>query len=336
MYAIVRDVPNSFDQYCCFIEDTAVVVQDLAIINRLGDESRRKEIIGIEEGLRKVPLIKEIHYMHEIDPEATLDGGDVLYTGTHLFVGLSRRTNQRGADVLNKHTSLHFKCVVSMLDEKTLLVTDHEAVSEVVKEIESYTNDWYSIVKVPEQVPSNILSLSRGKVAVYQEGLKKTEDVKKPRSRHNKSHSTTSITKGSVILSSLNEPDKQETTPHDDDLMPQKRKTTIAFAEPNGKPSKKEQDDTSSISSSSLISVSSLDSSVSSLNSITDASFILVHKKDNTNLGGSTAVDALTNLASASTKNSFLADFDMPPIVLQGRKQDTEPVLTEFMAEKVY
>lgn len=40
--------------------------------------------------------------MHEIDPEATLDGGDVLYTGTHLFVGLSRRTNQRGADVLNK------------------------------------------------------------------------------------------------------------------------------------------------------------------------------------------------------------------------------------------
>ncbi|CAO3675382.1 unnamed protein product [Rhizopus stolonifer] len=166
-------------------------------------------------------------------------------------------------------------------------------------------------------------------------GLKKTEDVKKPRSRHNKSHSTTSITKGSVILSSLNEPAKQETASHNDDLMPQKRKTTIAFAEPDGKSSKKEQDDTSSISSSSLISVSSLDSSVSSLNSITDASFILVHKKDNTNLGGSTAVDALTNLASASTKNSFLADFDMPPIVLQGRKRDTEPVLTEFMAEKI-
>lgn len=64
-----------------------------------------------------------------------------------------------------------------MLDEKTLLVTDHEAVSEVVKEIESYTNDWYSIVKVPEQVPSNILSLSRGKVAVYQEGFPESEKV---------------------------------------------------------------------------------------------------------------------------------------------------------------
>jgi dimethylargininase len=40
--------------------------------------------------------------MHDIDPEATLDGGDVLYTGKHLLIGLSHRTNQRGADVLNK------------------------------------------------------------------------------------------------------------------------------------------------------------------------------------------------------------------------------------------
>lgn len=40
--------------------------------------------------------------MWEVDPEATLDGGDVLYTGEHLFVGLSRRTNQRGAEVLRE------------------------------------------------------------------------------------------------------------------------------------------------------------------------------------------------------------------------------------------
>lgn len=40
--------------------------------------------------------------MHGIDPEATLDGGDVLYTGKHLFVGLSHRTNEKGAEVLVK------------------------------------------------------------------------------------------------------------------------------------------------------------------------------------------------------------------------------------------
>jgi dimethylargininase len=42
--------------------------------------------------------------MHDIDPKATLDGGDVLFTGKHLLVGLSHRTNQRGADVLVKVT----------------------------------------------------------------------------------------------------------------------------------------------------------------------------------------------------------------------------------------
>lgn len=47
--------------------------------------------------------------MHDIDPEATLDGGDVLFTGKHLLVGLSHRTNQRGADVLVKVTH---NCVI--------------------------------------------------------------------------------------------------------------------------------------------------------------------------------------------------------------------------------
>ncbi|KAI9262040.1 hypothetical protein BY458DRAFT_515226 [Sporodiniella umbellata] len=164
-------------------------------------------------------------------------------------------------------------------------------------------------------------------------GLKKVEEQKKPRLRHNKSHSTTSITKGSVILSSLNQLASPD-TPHDTNLP--KRKTTIAFAEPNLKEStdKRDQDETSSISSSSLVSISSLESSVSSLNSVTEPSFVMIHKKEEP--GRSTARDVLMSLATAtSTKTSFLADFDMPPIVLQGRRQDTEPVLTEAMAEKV-
>ncbi|CEG83397.1 hypothetical protein RMATCC62417_17323 [Rhizopus microsporus] len=237
-YAIVRDIPDTFDQCvtavdntsspinvelakkqheeyvkvlkehvdhvievpadplhpdCCFVEDTAVVVQDRAIINHLGAASRRKEVSGIEEALKKIPVIKEIIHMWEVDPEATLDGGDVLYTGEHLFVGLSRRTNQRGAEVLREvfsdkcpvyiidglldYDSLHFKCIVSMLDNKTLLVTDHKAGLEVIGEIESYTKGWYSFIKVPEQVPSNILSFSREKFAIYQQDFPESEKV---------------------------------------------------------------------------------------------------------------------------------------------------------------
>lgn len=38
----------------------------------------------------------------ENDEEATIDGGDVLFTGDEIFVGLSQRTNYRGANALAK------------------------------------------------------------------------------------------------------------------------------------------------------------------------------------------------------------------------------------------
>lgn len=39
---------------CCFVEDNAIVVQDKAIINYLGAESRRKEVSGVENALKEV------------------------------------------------------------------------------------------------------------------------------------------------------------------------------------------------------------------------------------------------------------------------------------------
>lgn len=131
--------------------------------------------------------------MHDIDPEATLDGGDVLYTGKHLLIGLSHRTNQRGADVLSQvfsekcpvytitsllnHDSLHFKCIVSMLDDHTLLITDHKAGRDVQEEINQYTNNHYQFIHVPEQVPSNILSLDGGKFIIYQQNFPESEKI---------------------------------------------------------------------------------------------------------------------------------------------------------------
>jgi dimethylargininase len=39
---------------CCFVEDNAIVVEDEAIINYLGAESRRKEVSGVENALKEV------------------------------------------------------------------------------------------------------------------------------------------------------------------------------------------------------------------------------------------------------------------------------------------
>lgn len=47
-------------------------------------------------------MIKKIVHMRDIDEQATLDGGDCMLVGDHLYVGLSARTNARGAAVLEK------------------------------------------------------------------------------------------------------------------------------------------------------------------------------------------------------------------------------------------
>ena len=64
------DYPDS-----TFIEDTAVVVDELAIMAHMGAETRRGEVAGVESELKRYRKI--VHISHP----ATLDGGDVLQVG---------------------------------------------------------------------------------------------------------------------------------------------------------------------------------------------------------------------------------------------------------------
>jgi dimethylargininase len=78
-----------------FIEDTAVVVEELAVITRPGAESRRPETEAVAAVLgRHRPLAR-------IEAPGTIDGGDVLRIGRTLFVGQSSRSNQAGAGQLS-------------------------------------------------------------------------------------------------------------------------------------------------------------------------------------------------------------------------------------------
>jgi dimethylargininase len=113
-----------------FIEDTAVVFDEIAVITRPGAESRRGETAAVEQvlaGLR--PLA------HIVAP-GTLDGGDVLVVGKRVFVGRTARTNDEGIAqlraVLAPHGyrveavevtgCLHLKTAVTALDDDTVLV----------------------------------------------------------------------------------------------------------------------------------------------------------------------------------------------------------------------
>src|SRR5918912_1911804 len=90
-----------------FVEDTAIVLDEVAVLTRPGVESRRGEVGLIEaEVARLRPVVKVL-------PPATLEGGDVLRLGRTLYVGLSPRTNASGADSLRRLVAPHGYAVVA-------------------------------------------------------------------------------------------------------------------------------------------------------------------------------------------------------------------------------
>jgi dimethylargininase len=113
-----------------FVEDTAVVFDEIGIITRPGAESRRGEITGVEE------ILKRHRLLGHITAPGTLDGGDVLVAGRSVFVGSSTRTNDAGIEQLRRlveyfayslqtvdvRRCLHLKSAVTALSEEALLM----------------------------------------------------------------------------------------------------------------------------------------------------------------------------------------------------------------------
>jgi dimethylargininase len=77
-----------------FVEDTSVVFDEVAVIARPGAESRRLETASVADA------VKQHRRLLGIEAPGTLDGGDVLCFGRHVFVGRSTRTNPNGIDQL--------------------------------------------------------------------------------------------------------------------------------------------------------------------------------------------------------------------------------------------
>jgi dimethylargininase len=114
-----------------FVEDTAVVTPDVAIITHPGAPSRRGEEKSIGETLLRY---RQLEY---IQAPATVDGGDVLMIANHFFIGISARTNPQGAEqlggILEKFgntwatiqvgAGLHLKSGVNYVGKNSILVT---------------------------------------------------------------------------------------------------------------------------------------------------------------------------------------------------------------------
>ena len=74
-----------------FVEDTVVVVEDLAVLTRPGAPSRRAEVAGTAAAVAALGLRTAT-----IEAPGTLEGGDVLQVGSTVYVGRGDRTNDAG------------------------------------------------------------------------------------------------------------------------------------------------------------------------------------------------------------------------------------------------
>ncbi len=83
------DLPDSV-----FVEDTAVVLDEIAVITRPGAASRRPEVPSIAQALAPY---RQLAWIEE---PATIDGGDVLRIGKTIYVGLSTRSDAVGIEAL--------------------------------------------------------------------------------------------------------------------------------------------------------------------------------------------------------------------------------------------
>lgn len=120
-----KDLPDSV-----FVEDTAFILPEVAVITRPGADSRKPETESIAQALS--PYRPLIH----VTAPATVDGGDILVLGKNIYIGMSTRSTPEAAMQLQRlldnygyqviavklSDCLHLKTAVTRVDDRTLLI----------------------------------------------------------------------------------------------------------------------------------------------------------------------------------------------------------------------
>ena len=167
---LVRVEPDDRFADCMFVEDVVVVLDStVAVLARPGAESRRGEVARVA-GCLPTDLRVEV-----IESPATLDGGDALRIGRHLFVGNSVRTNAAGIDALERAANaqqidvvrvrvpsgLHLKSACTIADEHTLVYDP-----AVGLDLRVFAPVEVERIAAREAAGANVLALGGGRVVV--------------------------------------------------------------------------------------------------------------------------------------------------------------------------
>ena len=162
-----------------FVEDPALCVAGAAIILRPGAPSR----FGERDSARKA-LREHFDTVVDLDGEGFVDGGDILVTGREILVGLSARTDAKGAEALSSVLNelglpmrvlrtppdiLHFKTACGLLDDETVFCTRVLAASGCLS--------GYRVIECPcgEEAAANLVRVNG--VVLTSAGYPRTADM---------------------------------------------------------------------------------------------------------------------------------------------------------------
>lgn len=157
----VLDADESFPD-SCFVEDTAVIIPEAAIITHPGAPSRKEEILSMQQ------VLQRFRKLEFIQSPGTLEGGDVLQVDRHFYIGLTARTNEEGARQLSAllsqygyssthvpvTTALHLKTLVNYIGNNYLLAAAEMAV------LETFSNFKVIVVEQQDLYAANCLSIN--------------------------------------------------------------------------------------------------------------------------------------------------------------------------------
>ncbi len=159
-----------------FVEDAALVFDEVAVLTRPGAVSRRQETGAVAD------VLSDYRTVVAIEPPGVLDGGDVLRLGRQVFVGISSRTNPQAVDQLANFLAaweyqvipvpvtgcLHLKSAVTRVGETSLLINRNWVNRE-------YFPGW-QLVDVHPDEPGAANALILGESVIYPSAFPLTRD----------------------------------------------------------------------------------------------------------------------------------------------------------------
>jgi dimethylargininase len=167
-----------------FVEDTAVVLDEVLVPARMGVASRAREVFSVAEELAFCRRVLSL------PPQGSLEGGDVIRAWKTIFVGITKRTDEAGADGLRTilepygygvvpvkvRGALHLKSGCSYLGRNMLLLNSSMVDTRVLKGYEIFETaivpaNFPATQKLLRRVGFNVMSLDVSELQKAEAGV---------------------------------------------------------------------------------------------------------------------------------------------------------------------